>query len=125
MTSLYCLLITLKAKTFGPEPQTSIQAAHILLSTLSLCCHSQSFIYYLHSLRRELLYHSQSFKASNHLNFFAFSTPDSRLMNAASKQTDEIIFKPLVLMARHHQRSLLQVKDTFCQFVLNSKLQSF
>lgn len=62
MTFLYFLLITLKAKTFGPGPQTPIQAAHILLNDLILCCHSSSFIYYLHPQRRKILHHLYSLK---------------------------------------------------------------
>lgn len=96
MTFLYFLLITLKAKTFGPRPQTSIQAAHILLNALILCCHSRSFIYYLHPLRREILYHLWSFKASNHLNFFAFQ-PVLPLMDQC-QQCDKIIFQAKMLL---------------------------
>lgn len=96
MTFLYFLLITLKAKTFGPRPQTSIQAAHILLKALSLCCHSLSFIYYLHPLRREILHHLWSFKASNHLNFFAFQ-PVLPLMDQC-QQCDKIIFQAKILL---------------------------
>lgn len=55
MTFLYFLLITLKAKTFSPGPQTPIQAAPILLNDLILCCHSYSFMHYLQAQRRKIL----------------------------------------------------------------------
>lgn len=96
MTFLYFLLITLKAKTFGPRPRTSIQPAHILLKAPSLCCHSRSFIYYLHPLRGEILHHLWSFKASNHLNFFAFQ-PALPLMDQC-QQCDKIIFQAKLLL---------------------------
>lgn len=77
MTFLYFLLITLKAETFGPGPQTPIQAAHISLKDLILCCHPSAFISYLH--------HGEGgapasticiAKASNHLSLSAFQTMD-------------------------------------------------